>query len=126
MGFNSGLKGLKALGNLIALNNFMILKKLDFLRKQSFPSLKRYLSICIRKLNDTKFYIFLTVRLRIILVSDQFDAQFPLLYVYLNPLHVSSNSVLIFRSCDYTRSCINTIILLEMSTDLLETCRGFK
>jgi len=27
---------------------------------------------------------------------------------------------------DYTRSCINTIVLLRMSTELLETCRGFK
>jgi len=44
-----------------------------------------------------KFYSFFTVHLRIILVSDQLDAQFLLQYVYLNPLHVSSNSVLIFR-----------------------------
>jgi len=27
---------------------------------------------------------------------------------------------------DYTRSCINTIILQKMSTELLETCREFK
>jgi len=27
---------------------------------------------------------------------------------------------------DYTRTCINTIILVRMSTLLLETCRGFK
>jgi len=27
---------------------------------------------------------------------------------------------------DYTRSCIHTIVLLKMSTQLLETCRGFK
>jgi hypothetical protein len=27
---------------------------------------------------------------------------------------------------DYTRSCINKIVLLRMSTVLLETCRGFK
>jgi hypothetical protein len=27
---------------------------------------------------------------------------------------------------DYTRSCINTTVLLRMSTELLETCRGFK
>jgi len=27
---------------------------------------------------------------------------------------------------DYTRSCINTIVLLKMSTKLLKTCRGFK
>jgi hypothetical protein len=40
---------------------------------------------------------FLTVHLRIILVGKQLDAQF-LLYVYLNPLHVSSNYVLILRT----------------------------
>jgi len=27
---------------------------------------------------------------------------------------------------NYTRSCINTIVLLKMSTELLETCRGLK
>jgi len=27
---------------------------------------------------------------------------------------------------DYTRSCINTLVLLKMSTELLKTCRGFK
>jgi len=27
---------------------------------------------------------------------------------------------------NYTRCCINTIVLLKMSTQLLETCRGFK
>jgi len=27
---------------------------------------------------------------------------------------------------DYTRGCINTIVLLNMSTESLETCRGFK
>jgi len=27
---------------------------------------------------------------------------------------------------DYTRSCINTVVLLKMSTELHETCRGFK
>jgi len=27
---------------------------------------------------------------------------------------------------NYTRSCINTTVLLTMSTELLETCRGFK
>jgi len=50
------------------------------------------------------------------------------IYVYYyNPLHVSSNSVLIIRSY-----CINTASdtvliqfdLLMMSTVLLETCRG--
>jgi len=45
----------------------------------------------------TKFYIFLNLHLRIILVGDQRDAQFLLKYVYLNPLQVSSNSVLILK-----------------------------
>jgi len=27
---------------------------------------------------------------------------------------------------NYTRRCINTIVLLRMSTELLETCTGFK
>jgi len=27
---------------------------------------------------------------------------------------------------NYATSCINTIVLLRMSTGLLETCRGFK
>jgi hypothetical protein len=27
---------------------------------------------------------------------------------------------------NYTRSCINTIVHLRMSTELLETCRGLK
>jgi len=27
---------------------------------------------------------------------------------------------------NYTRGCINTVVLLKMSTELLETCRGFK
>jgi len=26
---------------------------------------------------------------------------------------------------DYTTSCICTVVLLKMSTELLETCRGF-
>ena len=42
-------------------------------------------------------YIFWTVHLCIILVGNQLDAQFLLWYVYLNPLHVSSNYVLILR-----------------------------
>ena len=49
-------------------------------------------------------YIFLTVHLRIIMVSNQLDAQFLLCYVYLNPLHVSSNYVLILR---------RTIVLIQ-------------
>ena len=56
------------------------------------------------KSTEVKFYIFLTVHLRIILVVDQPDRQFLLWYVYLNPLHVSSNSVLILR---------RTIVLIQ-------------
>jgi hypothetical protein len=47
--------------------------------------------------HPNEFYIFRTVLLRIILVDKQLDAQFLLCYVYLNPLHVSSNYVLILR-----------------------------
>jgi len=39
-----------------------------------------------------------------VLVGDQLAAQFLLQYVYLNPLHVSSNSVLILR---------RTIVLIQ-------------
>jgi len=53
------------------------------------------------------FYIFLIVQLRVILVGDQPDPQFLLWYVYLNPLHVSSNSVLILR---------RTIVLIQLSS----------
>jgi len=42
-------------------------------------------------------YIFLTVHIRIILAGNKLDAQFLLQYVYMNALHVSSNSVLILR-----------------------------
>jgi len=50
------------------------------------------ISVC-----TTKFNIFRAVHLRIILVGNQLEAQFLLCYVYLNPLHVSSNCVLILR-----------------------------
>jgi hypothetical protein len=46
----------------------------------------------------------LSVRLGIILVNDQHDVQFLFLYVYSNPLHVSSNLMLIIRRIN----CINT------------------
>jgi len=51
-----------------------------------------------------KFYIFRTMHLRIILVDNKPDAQFLLWYVYLNPLHVSSNYVLILS---------RTIVLIQ-------------
>jgi len=41
--------------------------------------------------------IYNTWQVKKILVSEKLDAQFLLQYVYLNPLHVSSNSVLIHR-----------------------------
>ena len=53
----------------------------------------------------TKLYIFLTMHLHIILVGNQYDAQFLLWYIYLNPLHVSSNSVLILR---------RTVVLIQL------------
>jgi len=51
-----------------------------------------------------QFYVLLTVHLGIILVNNQFDAQFSFLYVYFNSLHVTSNPVFIIR----TINCINT------------------
>jgi hypothetical protein len=59
---------------------------------------------CLRRLVIIKFYIFRTLHLRIILVCNQLDAQFLLWYVYLNPLHVSSNYVLILS---------RTIVLIQ-------------
>jgi hypothetical protein len=60
---------------------------------------------------NTKLYIFLTVHLCIILVSDKLDAQFLQQYVYLNSLHVSSNSVLIFKS-----TIIPDVVLIQLSS----------
>ena len=50
---------------------------------------------CQRSNQIKKDYIFLTVHLRIIPVGNQLKTQFLLWYVYLNPLLVSSNCVLI-------------------------------
>jgi hypothetical protein len=47
------------------------------------------------------YFFGLTLR---ILVNDQLDAQFFFLIFYFNPLHVSSNLVLIIRKIN----CINT------------------
>jgi hypothetical protein len=68
----------------------------------------------------TNFNIFRTVHLCIILEGDQLDAKFFYnTFISFNPLHVSSNSVLILRrpltESDYTRSCIHTIALLRIS-----------
>ena len=52
-----------------------------------------------------EFTILRTVHLRIILVGNQLVTQFLLLYIYLNPLHVSSNRVLILR---------RTIVLIQL------------
>jgi hypothetical protein len=51
------------------------------------------------------FYVFLTVHLCIILVGNLFNVQFLLWYVYLNPLHASSNSVLVLR---------RTVVLIQL------------
>jgi len=47
---------------------------------------------------------------RIILVGKQLDTQFLLEYDYLNPLHVSSNSALIFR-----KTIVLTQLLVQYS-----------
>jgi hypothetical protein len=38
----------------------------------------------------------------------------------------SNFRLLTYFQSDYTRCCINTVVLLRMSTELLETYRGFK
>jgi len=40
--------------------------------------------------------------------------------------HLDLNTGWPLTQSDYTRSCINTIVPLRMSTQLLETCTGFK
>jgi len=50
------------------------------------------------------FYVLLTVRLGIIFVNNQLDAQFFLMYVYFYSLHVSGSHVPIIRRIN----CINT------------------
>ena len=54
--------------------------------------------------SSVNFYVLLTVRLGIILVNNQLEAQIFSVYVYFDTLHVSSNHVLIIRRI----SCINT------------------
>jgi len=53
--------------------------------------------------NFSNFDVSLTLHLSITLANDQLDAQF-FKYIYYNPLHVSSNILLIFRGSN----CINT------------------
>jgi len=50
----------------------------------------------------------------LILVGDQLDAQFVLQYVYLNPLHVSSNSVLCVSGHPACRTATNRVIIPEI------------
>jgi len=50
------------------------------------------------------FYVLLTMRLVIILVTNQHNAQFFSVYVYFDTLHISRNYVLIIRIIN----CINT------------------
>ena len=77
----------------------------------------------------TKFYIFYTVHLHIALVDNQLDAQFLPWYVCLNPLHVSSNYVLILRrtNCMNTTSGIITLKISEWSkiTKITRIHRGW-
>ena len=49
------------------------------------------------------FDVSLTVHLSITLANDQLDTQFFFYYIYYNPLHVSSNILLILRRSN----CIN-------------------
>jgi len=53
-----------------------------------------------------KFYVLLTVHLRIILFSDQLDTQFFFVFVYFSSLHVSSIQVLIIRRFNFILVCL--------------------
>ena len=55
----------------------------------------------LKNRNVSVFYVLLTVHLGIILVNNQFDAEFFSVYVYFDTLHVSSNRVLIIRRINF-------------------------
>ena len=102
---------------------------------------KKYLFHSIRSTIQKSFFFFTNLMHKFF---------FP--YIYYIPLHASSTIVLIFRSIivltqhlvsslslgdsrhlcteqspkesDDTRCCVNTIVLLKMSTVVLETCKG--
>jgi len=46
--------------------------------------------------------------------------------MYFHIFHLDLHTGRPLTQSDYTRSCIHTIFLLKMSTELLETYRGFK
>jgi len=111
------------------LHSVKTLKRPHSRRSTAVKGLKfvRFMSLCLcairplvilillsaKNFLKAKFCIFLTVHLRIIPVGDQLEL--------LIDLHTGRP----LTHSDYTRSCINTIVPLRMSTELLETCRGF-
>ena len=64
-----------------------------------FDLFPHYQTQILREQNGNKLqnYILAASRGSMLLVGNQLDAQFLLWYVYLNPLHVSNNYVLILR-----------------------------
>jgi len=79
-------------------------------------------------------------RLCCVVVCDLETSRIGAPYIYdISNLRVNATSGIIYSvlvavrytgqpltQSDYTRSCINTIVLLKMNTKLLETCTGFK
>jgi uncharacterized membrane protein YkgB len=87
-----------------------------------YNTLKLNLSLCFILISCHLFWPFflvscllLSVPIVSVLVSDQLDTQFLLHYVYINPLHVSSNSVLILRR---TIVLIQLLLLLQLYNSL--------
>jgi hypothetical protein len=65
----------------------------------------------------------LTAQLDIILVNDQLDALFSIFEFITNLMHNFIYSIIqCHTECDDTRYCKYSIVLLKMSTAMLETC----
>jgi hypothetical protein len=85
------LKNVSLLTDVIILCNFGLLLSVFFSCKLFSDFMFAVYIFTLKSIETTycRFYIFLTVRLNVILVSDQPDAQFLLWYFYLNPLQTS-------------------------------------
>jgi hypothetical protein len=93
-----------------------------------------------REASDSRMFCFVCWRFNRLwfLVGNQLEAQFILIICLFESstcfeqlcAHPQEDNCIATNSgithSDYTRSCINTIVLLRISTVLLETCRGFK
>jgi len=67
--------------------------KLSFMKARVIASVVYVMTLSV----TLRTYVTLPTSVCIILVGNQLDAQFLLLYVYLNPLHVSSKYVPVLR-----------------------------